>query len=157
MSTASVRRTVSWNVAFVISSAASRVMSLAVENWPSASRPVAFTACVLVRPSAPAIWFICSANCASPPAMSSASSRAASLALTMSIARTSRSRGSSWPSVMPMRDSSGSTSRPGGATTTFVGWPATYAVWAASSLIRLATGSGVSAWLEARNWPERMS
>ncbi len=41
-----------------------------------------------------------------------------------------------------MRDSSGSTISPSGATTTFVGCPAAYAVWAVSSLIRLPTGSG---------------
>ena len=54
---------------------------------PSASSPVTFTAWVFVRPRLAACWFISSANCASPPAMSMASMRAASLALTISIAR----------------------------------------------------------------------
>jgi hypothetical protein len=133
-------------------------MSFADENWPSASRPVTFTAWVLVRPRLAACWFISSANCASPPAMSRASRRAASLALTMSIARIRRSRGSSWPSPMPIRDSSGSTMSPAGAVTTFTGLPAAYAVWAASSLTRLPTGSWASALLAAdRNPPRRMS
>ena len=58
---------------------------------------------------------------------------------------------------MPIRDSSGSTMSPSGATTTFVGCPAAYAVWAVSSLIRLPTGRGASGWLDARNVPVRMS
>ena len=50
LSVASVRATVSWNVWLPIRNAASRVMSLADEYWPSASSPVTLTACVLVEP-----------------------------------------------------------------------------------------------------------
>ena len=89
--------------------------------------------------------------------MSRASIRAASLALTISIARTSRSRDSSWPSPMPMRDSSGSTISPAGAMATFTGSPAAYAAWAVSSFMRLPTANGVSCSAPARNCPERMS
>ena len=64
-------------------------MSLAVEYWPSASRPVTFTALVLANPSAAARAFMISAKAASLPAMSMARARAASLALTTSIARVS--------------------------------------------------------------------
>src|SRR5262245_13973824 len=89
--------------------------------------------------------------------MSWARARAASLALTISIALISTSRGYSSPATSWMLDSSGSIRTLSGTVTTFVGCPAAYATSAVRSFIRLPTGSWALARLDASTSPERMS
>ena len=106
------------------SATASVIRSRADENWCSASSPLAVTAFVLVSPSDAAAAFIIAAWASSEPAMSMASSRAASFALTFNIARINIARVTTWPARIPITDSPGPPASPSGATISRSGWPA---------------------------------